>query len=108
MLNPTYLALSRNQIFYFRWPIPRHTHPARKPSTIKVSLRTRDPREALRLARYLGYAAHGVVVHGTMHGMQYQDIRNTLHQHMHGLHSACTGSSDIRSDYQVYSHGGAL
>jgi integrase len=79
--NPTYLALSRNRVFYFRWPIPRQVHPQRKASTLKVSLRTRDPKEALRLARLLSYAAPTIVAYGVSYGMQYHEIRSVLHRH---------------------------
>lgn len=85
MHNPTYLTLSRNGVFHLRWPMPRKLHPEGKPSTIKFSLRTRDPREALRLSRYLSYAAHWIVTHGASEGMRYQDMRDTLHRHFSEL-----------------------
>ncbi|MGE0280841.1 MAG: DUF6538 domain-containing protein [Rhizobiaceae bacterium] len=52
-----YLTLSRNGVWHFRWPIPKGLHPQGKASTIKVSLRTREPKTALGLARFLGYVA---------------------------------------------------
>lgn len=54
---PTYLTVSRHGIYYLRWPLPQSLHPLGKASDIKVSLRTRDQREALRLSRYLAYVA---------------------------------------------------
>jgi integrase len=56
MFNPSYLMLSRHQIYYFRWPLPR-TEPCKAPRYIRLSLRTREPYEALRLARALEYYA---------------------------------------------------
>ncbi|HUS52865.1 MAG TPA: DUF6538 domain-containing protein, partial [Thermohalobaculum sp.] len=53
----TYLTLSRHHIYYLRWPLPASLHPRGKAYDIKVSLRTRDQREALRLSRRLAYVA---------------------------------------------------
>lgn len=44
MHNPTYVLVSRTGILYFRLPVPKRLHPEGKASTIKVSLRTRDPK----------------------------------------------------------------
>jgi len=54
---PTYLSLSRHGFFYLRWPLPLGLCEPGKASDIKVSLRTRERREALRLSRYLTYVA---------------------------------------------------
>ena len=61
MRVPAYLIRSRHGIFYFRWLLPQWLHPKGKASDIKVSLRTRDPREALRMSRYLGYVADTLI-----------------------------------------------
>ncbi|WP_436093867.1 DUF6538 domain-containing protein [Bosea sp. LjRoot237] len=51
MFTPAYLQRSKSGIFYLRWPIPRRLHPTNKPSTLRMSLKTRDPKAALRLSR---------------------------------------------------------
>jgi integrase len=77
--------LSRNGVYYFRWPISPNLHPRKKQSTIKVSLQTRDPKEALRLARFLSYAAPYQNEQGIGPGMKYSEVRSTLHRHFKGL-----------------------
>ena len=51
----SYLYRSRHAVFYFRWPLPRCLHPRGKASTIKVSLRTCEPKVALGRGRHLCY-----------------------------------------------------
>jgi hypothetical protein len=46
---PSYLSLSRHGVFYFRFPLPESFREAGRATDIKVSLRTRDRREALHL-----------------------------------------------------------
>ncbi|WP_377278479.1 DUF6538 domain-containing protein [Rhizobium sp. R86522] len=41
---------SRCGVFYLRWPLPKQLHPQKKASTLKLSLQTRDPREAQEFA----------------------------------------------------------
>lgn len=74
MRNPTFLALSRHRVFY-------ELHPLRRPSSIKVSLQTRDPKFALYLARTLSYAAEQLLSSGTLKGMRYEEIRRVVTQH---------------------------
>ena len=81
MHNPTYVQVSRTGVLYFRWPIPKRLHPDGKASTIRVSLRTRDPKEAMRLARFLSYSAHGLSEYGMQAGTQHSEIRAILHRH---------------------------
>lgn len=81
MFNPTYLQLSRNGIFYLRWPLPRRFHPSGKPTTVKVSLRVREPREALKLSRVMVLIADKVLHAGAMSGMRYDEIRRLLKEH---------------------------
>jgi hypothetical protein len=50
MRNPAYLALSRHGIFYFRYPVHRG-------ATLKLSLQTRVPSLALKLAGALAVIA---------------------------------------------------
>lgn len=81
MGNPVYLSQSRHAVWYFRWPLPKSLHPQGRPSDIKVSLATRDRREALRLARSLGYLGETLTAQGTAQGMRYEDLRATLTKH---------------------------
>lgn len=85
MLNPAYLVKSRNGIFYLRWPIPTQLHPQNKQSTLKLSLRTRDPRKALRLSRSLSHVGDQLNDHGIVHGMRYSEIRTLLTDHFREL-----------------------
>ncbi|WP_459078786.1 hypothetical protein [Mesorhizobium sp. A623] len=77
--------LSRNGVFYFRWPLREAQAPNRHRSSIKVSLRTRDPRSALHLSRFLGYVAGIIEQYGARREMQFQDIRDLLHRHFTAL-----------------------
>lgn len=81
MGNPVYLTLSRHAVWYFRWPLPKSLHPHGRASDIKVSLETRDRRDALRLARILGYLGETLTAQGTASGMRYEDLRATLTKH---------------------------
>lgn len=85
MFNPAYLAQSRNGIFYFRWPLPKRLHPQGKPSTLKLSLRTREPQKALRLSRSLSQIGVQVNEHGLQSGMRYDELRALLTDHFRGL-----------------------
>ncbi|WP_108860243.1 site-specific integrase [Ruegeria sp. Alg231-54] len=51
MMLSSYLSLSRHGVYYFRWPIPPSTE--QKRATVRISLRTRCPRRAGDLARFL-------------------------------------------------------
>lgn len=77
MFNPVYLTLSRHNVYYFRWPIPAALHPQRKHTHIKVSLKTREPREALRLAKQLAYHTEQLVQRLDS-SMDYTEIKNIL------------------------------
>ena len=81
MFIPAHLAISRHGIYYFRWPLPAALHPERKSSTIKVSLQTRDPKEALRWSRILSYVGQVGISHGIGHGMTFEEIRKLLLAH---------------------------
>lgn len=78
MQNPVYLTLSRHNIFYFRFPIPPALHPQGKATDIRLSLQTRCPHEALRLARSLFTFGDIVIRNPIVHGMIYQDLRERL------------------------------
>ena len=57
MYNPSYLILSRHNIYYFRYPLVKIQN---KINYIYISLETREPRKALLLARGLEYYTSGI------------------------------------------------
>lgn len=73
---PSYLRLSRHNVFYFRWPIPAVLHPQGKVQHVETSLRTRNPRLALQMARYLAYHAENITGH--LIGMNLSEIKAEL------------------------------
>lgn len=81
MRSPTYLSLSRHNVFYFRWALPRPLRAAGVHRVIKVSLGTRDPAQALRLSRHFGYVAEVIVSRSMASGMRFDEIRDVLHKH---------------------------
>ncbi len=85
MRVPVYLVRSRHGIYYFRWPIPQSLHPLGKASDIKVSLLTRDPREALRLSRHLAYVAETLTKRAVTSEMRYDEIRAVIMRHFKAL-----------------------
>lgn len=85
MLNPTYLARSENGIFYVRWPLPKHLHPQNKASAIKLSLKTREPKKALRLARMLIQIGERLNEDGIARGMRYDELRALVAGHFREL-----------------------
>jgi hypothetical protein len=71
-----YLSASRHGIFYFRYPVPVDWRPVQKRSHIKVSLSTREPREARKLARILGLAGQSIFAQPNVRSMRYEDMRD--------------------------------
>ena len=85
MYAPHYLTLSRHQLYYFRFPIPATLHPEGKPSHIRLSLETRCPKEALRLARGLAYLGDRLLSNPAVQNMNHSEIRAVLHGHFKEL-----------------------
>lgn len=85
MFIPSYLARSRHGVFYFRWPLAVATHPERKPSTLKISLHTRDPKKALRLSLILSNVGQVLASYGAVCGMKYEEVRRLLSAHFNQL-----------------------
>lgn len=85
MFIPSYLARSRHGVFYFRWPLAVATHPRRKPSTLKISLHTRDPKQALRLSLILSNVGRVLTSYGAGFGMKYEEVRRLLSAHFSQL-----------------------
>lgn len=81
MLNPTYLTLSRHHIFYFRWPLPKAFRQQGKTSHIKVSLRTREPKEALRLANVLEYHVDSLMKQPSLALMTFAELKDLVDRH---------------------------
>lgn len=75
---PSYLYRSKHAVFYFRWPVPRSLHPLQKASTIKVSLRTCDPKVALERGRRLCYLSGLAAEHRSTQTMTYDEMRTFL------------------------------
>ncbi|MFC2968606.1 tyrosine-type recombinase/integrase [Acidimangrovimonas pyrenivorans] len=80
-----YLCTSRHGIYYFRFPLPTERDPARKRRHLKVSLGTRDPKIATRLARLLSVAGHSILDEPTLRSLQHDEIRQHLRAHFDQL-----------------------
>lgn len=78
MRNPSYLIRSRHQIFYFRWPLPRQIRMRGKTNHVKISLQTRDPRYALRLATLLQNHVYNLLKHDWVLDMKYGEIKSMV------------------------------
>ncbi|MGE0108359.1 MAG: tyrosine-type recombinase/integrase [Bdellovibrionales bacterium] len=81
MYNPRYLSLSRHNIYYLRYPIPPELHPKGRNSEVRCSLGTRDPKEALHLARRLVYCGDTLLSNPAMAYMNYKEISTVLFKH---------------------------
>lgn len=81
MFNPSYLTLSRHNVYYLRYPIPAILHPQGKQTDIKLSLGTREPKRALYLCRCLVHYAETIINNPLIVHMEYKEIRAVLHQH---------------------------
>lgn len=75
MQNPTHLILSEHNIYHFRWPMPLHLMPDSKRKYVKVSLKTREPKEALYLSKILSYHAYNITIQAWARGMNHKQIR---------------------------------
>lgn len=70
MFNPAYLMLSRHSVYYFRWPVPLQFSTDCKRLYVKLSLETKERKEALYLARLLEYP---ISMHIKQGGLRYMD-----------------------------------
>ncbi len=73
MPNPSYLIQSRHRIYYFRYPLGS--------KRVCVSLKTRCPKEALRLAKLLDYHSSIIIKRMEWRGMNHADIMAILKSH---------------------------
>ena len=85
MRIPAYLTVSRHGVYYFRYPIAVTLHPSASATTLKLSLRTRDTRQALDLSRRLSYVANLLCQHGADSRMTYAEIRAMLKEHFSSM-----------------------
>jgi len=85
LFNPAYVMKSRCGVFYLRWPLPKQLHPQKKASTLKVSLRTREPQKALRLSRSLSQIGERLNEQGIAYGMRHEELRSVLTEHFRRL-----------------------
>ena len=67
MFNPSYLIRSRHAIYYFRYPLPTH-------GRVSVSLKTRCPKLARRLANSLEYYSLKLLNQIDISGMKHSEI----------------------------------
>lgn len=79
MRLPLYLSVSRHGVYYFRYPLPKSL--AGATSTVRLSLGTREPRQALRLSERLRYAAQELSRLMTDNGLSLDDFRRLLREH---------------------------
>lgn len=96
MRIPAYLYVSRHGLYYFRCPIDPATHPARNRSSIRISLRTRDPERAVQLAQRLRYTALMLINVGRTCRVEYPAIRDMLRTYFGRMLEA--QKKDIRED----------
>jgi integrase len=85
MTSPSYLTTSSRNVYYFRFPIPQSLHPEGKQSTIRLSLQTRCPKQALQVSRAMSYAGIQLLHNHNVIVMDYQDIRDTLFDHFKAM-----------------------
>ena len=78
MTLPSYLTLSRHNIYYYRFPIPKDLHPERKSSFVRLSLGTPNRREAMVIANMLTYHAETTLKALRHSNMNYGQIRETI------------------------------
>lgn len=81
MRHPTYLLRSRHHIFYFRWPLPSLFRQNGKTAHIKISLQTREPKEALRLSTVLLDHVNYLMKQDWILTMDYIEIKAMVEAH---------------------------
>ncbi|MCM0755173.1 site-specific integrase [Desulfovibrio aminophilus] len=81
MRSPAYITLSRHNVYYFRYPLPKAIQSAGVAREIKISLHTRDSRRALQTSRLLAYVGDIMANKAIQGGMTYAEIRAILREH---------------------------
>lgn len=85
MFNPAYLMLSRHNVYYFRWPLPKAFSPRSQRTHLKLSLGTRKPDEALRLSKVLEYHASLLIGQYGPRLMNHEEIKNAIKQYLQAV-----------------------
>lgn len=80
MRNPTHLTRSRHGVFYLRWRLQSATEAPGSIAFLKISLGTRDPKEALKLAQIMSAKAVSLG-YGPGCRMRYEELRAVLKAH---------------------------
>lgn len=80
MRNPTHLTRARHGVFYLRWRLRSATEAPGSIAFLKISLGTRDPKEALKLAQIMSAKAVSLG-YGPGCRMQYEELRAALKAH---------------------------
>lgn len=92
----SYLALSRHNVYYFRYPLPSSLCPPGHSRDIKISLQTREPKRALQSSRLLAYAGDIMTNKSVHNGMSYGEIRAALRRHFTACLQAFRSQTDSR------------
>lgn len=85
MALPNYISLSRHNVYYFRYPLPKELHPQHKNSHVRLSLRTSNQREAMVIANMLSYHAETILRKLRTTRMNYEQIRSTVKEGLNRL-----------------------
>ena len=99
MQLPSYLTLSRHNIYYYRFPLPKQIHPKLKASFIRLSLGTTNEREALYTSNKLTYHAEALLDRLQSNDMKYDEIKNNIKD---GLTKLITEGKAQRLENGVY------
>ncbi len=78
MQLPSYLSLSRHNVYYYRFPLPKEIHPKHKSTHIRLSLSTSNEREALYTSNMLTYHADEILNTLQSTNMNYEEIRTKI------------------------------
>jgi len=70
MYNPSYLVKSRHDVYYFRYPFGN--------KRIRLSLKTRCPRQALKLAKALAYHSENILTVMDAERVDYIEIKSIV------------------------------
>lgn len=76
MRNPCYLFLSRHNVYYLRFPLSQITSSSVNNKHIKLSLRTREPKEALALSNMIKAKARDLASLGSFEMLTYKQCKD--------------------------------
>ena len=78
MFIPSYLSLSRHNIYYFRWPLPISVNKTGKKDYIKLSLNTRNPKEAMHISKCLELSVNKIMDQLDFNNLEYALVKEIL------------------------------